>query len=320
MAELPAGTTVDVEQPGWIKDVAVMFGPAGPDGRGIVSIIRTSGTGAAGTVDTYTITYTDATTSTFQVTNGANGAAGRGIVSIARTSGDGSPGTTDTYTITYTSGSPSTFDIYNGADGAGDMTGPASSVDDRIAVFDGLTGKVVKVGGKTIAELQPIDGDLTAIAALVSAANKMPYATGAGTWTLADLTAFARTFLDDTDAATARATLIAAASTGGGREKVAALSATTGTCTGDLDAASVFTITPSGNWTLAFSNVPATGTACTVTVIISEGGTARTMADPSGTTWAEGGAPSVTINKWRMVTLVTVDGGTSWRATYVKQA
>ena len=47
---------------------------AGEDGRGIVSIKRTSGSGAAGTTDTYTITYSDATTSTFTVYNGANGA------------------------------------------------------------------------------------------------------------------------------------------------------------------------------------------------------------------------------------------------------
>lgn len=46
------------------------------NGRGIISIIRTSGTGAAGTLDTYTINYTDGTTSTFQVRNGADGAGG----------------------------------------------------------------------------------------------------------------------------------------------------------------------------------------------------------------------------------------------------
>jgi len=48
-------------------------GADGADGRGIVSVVRTSGTGAPGTADTYTITYTDATTSTYQVWNGTNG-------------------------------------------------------------------------------------------------------------------------------------------------------------------------------------------------------------------------------------------------------
>ena len=45
----------------------------GADGRGIVSITRTSGDGTPGTKDTYTIYYTDNTTSTFDVTNGHAG-------------------------------------------------------------------------------------------------------------------------------------------------------------------------------------------------------------------------------------------------------
>ena len=41
-------------------------------GVGIESIERTSGDGSPGTVDTYTITYTDSNTSTFNVTNGSD--------------------------------------------------------------------------------------------------------------------------------------------------------------------------------------------------------------------------------------------------------
>ncbi|WP_273456398.1 beta strand repeat-containing protein [Nevskia ramosa] len=105
----------------------------GPAGRGVTSIVRTAGTGAAGTIDTYTITFTDNATTTFQVANGANGAdstvagpAGRGVASIARTAGSGAAGTTDTYTITFTDGATTTYQVVNGANGtASTVAGPA---------------------------------------------------------------------------------------------------------------------------------------------------------------------------------------------------
>lgn len=50
-----------------------VVGENGEDGRGIVSITKT---GTSGLVDTYTITYTDNTTSTFEVTNGSSGSGG----------------------------------------------------------------------------------------------------------------------------------------------------------------------------------------------------------------------------------------------------
>jgi hypothetical protein len=59
----------------------------------------------------------------------------------------------------------------------------------------------------SLSNKQPLDADLTAIAALVSAADKVPYATGAATWSLMTVTAAARTLLDDIDVATMRATL-----------------------------------------------------------------------------------------------------------------
>lgn len=148
-------------------DAEVALFPSGEDlhildGRGIVSIIRTSGNGAAGSTDTYTIAYSDTTTSTFPVYNGKDGAAGakgdtgatgakgadgRGIVSIVRTSGNGAAGTVDTYTITYSDATTSTFPVRNGADGTaagitidGTVTPTGTNAVSGKAVYDHVLG------------------------------------------------------------------------------------------------------------------------------------------------------------------------------------
>lgn len=59
-------------------------------------------------------------------------------------------------------------------------------------------------GGEPV---QPLDATLTALAALVTSADKMIYATGADTFSLATITEFARSILDDVDAAAVCATL-----------------------------------------------------------------------------------------------------------------
>lgn len=73
--------------------------------------------------------------------------------------------------------------------------------------FSALQSIPTTLVGYGITDAQPLDADLTALAALVSAADKLPYATGAGTWSLADFSAFGRSLVDDANAAAARATL-----------------------------------------------------------------------------------------------------------------
>jgi hypothetical protein len=84
------------------------------NGRGIATVEKT---GSSGLADAYTITFTDGTTQNYVVNNG------NGIVSVTQTGGSHIAGQYDTYTITYTDGTTSTFQVYNGAngEGSGDM-------------------------------------------------------------------------------------------------------------------------------------------------------------------------------------------------------
>ena len=50
----------------WLASLKGATGATGAAGRGITSIVKTA---SSGVVDTYTITYTDGTTSSFTVTN-----------------------------------------------------------------------------------------------------------------------------------------------------------------------------------------------------------------------------------------------------------
>lgn len=124
----------------------------------------------------------------------------------------------------------------------------AALVDSSPAALDTLNELAAALGDdpnfattvtNALAAKQPLDTDLTAIAALTSAADKVPYSTGTGTWSLADFTAYGRS-------------LVATANR-------AALMSLLGLTIADIGAG---TMSPGGGGTIVFSNfgtIPLTG-------------------------------------------------------------
>lgn len=81
-----------------------------------------------------------------------------------------------------------------------------------LAIANGGTGASSAPAALAALGAQPSSAALTSIAGLTTAADRLPYTTGSNTYAVTPLTAFGRSLIDDADAATARATLAAAAS------------------------------------------------------------------------------------------------------------
>ena len=80
----------------------------------------------------------------------------------------------------------------------------------------------------------------------------------------------------------------------------------------DLEDGNVFTDTiDTGETTYTFSNPPASGTAGSFTLIMTNGGS-QTVNWPGAVDWAGGTAPSLTTSGIDIITFVTIDAGTIW--------
>jgi len=133
-----------------------------------ISIESIEKTGTEGLVDTYTITYTDGTSTTFTITNGEDGQDGvNGIdgtdgqdgengvdgtdginavaVSVTGIEKTSTEGLVDTYTITYSNGTTSTFTVTNGSNGA-DGTDGINGIDGEDASIEDIYNAEINSG------------------------------------------------------------------------------------------------------------------------------------------------------------------------------
>jgi hypothetical protein len=192
-----------------------------------------------------------------------------------------------------------------GDTGTGDVSGPASSVDSEIVLFDSTTGKLLKRASTT--------GILKGTSGVLSAAT-------AGTDYVAPGTA---TTFTATQTFSGTSSALALALTDAAETTTISATAATGTIAYDVTTQSVlyYTSNASANWTVNFrgssgtslNTLMSTGQAVTVTFLVTQGSTAyynnAVQVDGSsvtpkyqgGTAWSAGNASSIDAYTYTIV-------------------
>lgn len=311
----------------WV-DIGDIEGPQGPQGNSVETVVRTTGDGSEGTTDTYTITYSDTSTSTFNVKNGTAGT----INHIAKTD---TVGTTDTYTA-YADAAKTqplgSFEVYNGVDGLSAYevaanNGFVGTEAEWLTSLDGQDG----IDGKSITTVK--------FTSTTDASGLPAQSGGIDTYTISYSDATKNTYdiyngvdvtnvnvIDDSQITLTNAWSASKISS----DLDLKLGLSGGTMTGaitairetqislgvssaiDLSLGNLFTKSVNSNTTFSVLNFLSSGTSNSFILELVNAG-AFTITWFSGIKWAEGIAPVLTASGVDVLGFYSYDGGVTWK-------